>query len=85
MLGLRARKLREIARFGEMVLILLGLQGEGFDFVEVRILKGLGGRSLRSPKIWLGEPIPPLGVFGKECAMARKCWGYRDLEIEKSG
>jgi hypothetical protein len=84
-LGLRGRIWWEIARSGKMVLILLGLQSEKFDFVEVRILKGLGVRGLRSPEIWLEGPILPPGVFGKECAMARKCWGYRDLEIEKSG
>ena len=66
------------------MLILLGLQSAKFDFVEVRILQGLGVCSLRSAKIWLEGPIPPPGVFGKECAMARKRWGYRDLEIEKS-
>ena len=30
-----------MARSGKMVLILLGLQSEKFDFVEVQILKGL--------------------------------------------
>jgi len=44
MLGLRGRNWSEIARFGKMVLILLGLQSERFDFVEVRILKGLAWR-----------------------------------------
>ena len=41
MLGLRGRNWCEMARFGKIVLILLGLQSEKFDFVEVRILKGL--------------------------------------------
>jgi len=34
-----------MARFGKMVLILLGLQSEKFDSVEVRILQGLAWKS----------------------------------------
>lgn len=41
MLELQTHTWSEMAKFGKMVLILLGLQSYVSDFLEVRILKGL--------------------------------------------
>jgi hypothetical protein len=62
-------------RFGKMVLILLGLQGERFDFVEVRILQGLGGRGLRSPKKLVGGANTTPGCFWQRVCNGKKMLG----------